>query len=310
MLFDQPQQPTVPDGWPFRVLLALAALMRSFGALLAMGTSSILLTFAFEPLLGFFPMPRRLGENLLQGIPALIMCLLVSWLLLRYAHQSRLSELGLSFQLTTLRELAFALFWGASALTLTVAPLLFFGLGDFVPAATKIRGPMGLSVLLVLLIIAAIGEELFMRGYAFQTLIQPLHLMGALLFTSAAFAFLHWANPGANEFTIANTFLAGCALGMLFVVRRSLWAPIGAHFGWNLATILFGLNVSGLSMPIVPFTIAWRIDPIWTGGQYGPEGGLACTIMLCLLILVESFFYHRQHTFSPVLLDLPPAETE
>ncbi len=310
MLYDQPQQPPLPDAWPFRLLLGLAALMRSFGALLAMGTSSILLTFAFEPLLQYVPMPRRLGENLLQGVPGLIMCLIVTWALLRYAHQSGLADLGLGLRLATLRELALSILWGAAGVVLTVGPLLLTGLGEIVPAATKIRGPVGLSVLLVLLFIAAVGEELFMRGYAFQTLIQPLHLMGALLLTSGVFAFLHWANPGANEYTIVNTFLAGCALGMLFVVRRNLWAPIGAHFGWNLATILFGLNVSGLSMPIVPYTVAWRIDPLWTGGQYGPEGGLACTIALGLLILLESFLYHRRLELVPALLELPPRETE
>ena len=310
MLYDQPHQPPLPDGWPFRILLAVAALMRSFGALLAMGTSSILLTFAFEPLLRFLPLPRRLGENLLQGIPALIMCLIVTWVLLRFVHRSGLSDLGLRIDFCTVRELALAVLWGVAGLGLTVVPLLLFGLGEVAPATAKIHSPLAVFVLTILLFIAAVSEELFMRGYGFQTLIQPLHLLGALLFTSGIFAALHWSNPGANEFTIANTFLAGCALGLLFVVRRSLWAPIGAHFGWNLATILFGLNVSGLAMPIVPFTIQWHVDPLWTGGSYGPEGGLACTIVLSLLVLLETFLYYRQHRNLPILIAVPPADAE
>ncbi|WP_031496311.1 CPBP family intramembrane glutamic endopeptidase [Bryobacter aggregatus] len=302
MLYDHPQQPALPEGWFIRSLLAVAAIMRSFGALLSMGTSTILLTFAFEPLLPYLPMPRRLGENMVQGIPGLIMALLVSWLLLHYAHKLRLSDLGLSLDLANLRELAIWTLGGAFVLSLTVLPLLWSGAGQFTPSEAKIAGPGSLTIFLILLLISAMEEELIMRGYPFQTLVEPLHLLGALILTSGAFAALHWANPGANEFTIANTFLAGCALGLLLVIRRSMWAAIGAHFGWNLATILFGLNLSGLAMPIVPFTLNWTIDPIWTGGRYGPEGGLLCTIILSLLILIEVLIYHRQLLDTPSIL--------
>ncbi|MCX6609962.1 MAG: CPBP family intramembrane metalloprotease [Acidobacteria bacterium] len=134
-----------------------------------------------------------------------------------------------------------------------------------------------------------------MRGYPFQTLVQPIHMLGAVLVTSAPFAALHWNNPGANEYTMVNTFLAGAALGMLMAWRRSLWAAAGAHFGWNFTTVLFGLNVSGMPVPVMPFTIRWKVDEIWTGGSYGPEGGLPCMMLLSALLLVLiRLYYHRE----------------
>jgi membrane protease YdiL (CAAX protease family) len=84
---------------------------------------------------------------------------------------------------------------------------------------------------------------------------------------------------------------------MLMAWRKSLWAAAGAHFGWNFATVLFGLNVSGLSIPVVPFTITWNLDAAWTGGSYGPEGGLLCTFTLSFLLLILiRLYYHREES--------------
>jgi len=299
VLYDHPQQPPIPDGWIFRSLLAFAALMRSSGALIAMVTSAILLHLLIEKWHYFIPMPRMLAANLLRAIPELIMGLLISWLLLRFAHRAKLSDLGLPLLRSAIAETLLSILGGGLMIALLVVPLLIMGMGEIASAETKIRGPYGLVVLILLLFIAALSEELILRGYVFQTLVQPLHLLGAVLVTSAPFALLHWNNPGANEYTMVNTFLAGAVLGMLMAWRRSLWAAAGAHFGWNFATVLFGLNVSGMAVPVVPFTIRWKLDEIWTGGNYGPEGGLPCMVLLSALLLVLiRLYYHRGESLA------------
>jgi len=299
VLYDHPQQPPIPDGWIFRSLLAFAALMRSSGALIAMVTSAILLHLLIEKWHYFIPMPRMLAANLLRAIPELIMGLLISWLLLRFAHRAKLSDLGLPLLRSAIAETLLSILGGGLMIALLVVPLLIMGMGEIASAETKIRGPYGLVVLILLLFIAALSEELILRGYVFQTLVQPLHLLGAVLVTSAPFALLHWNNPGANEYTMVNTFLAGAVLGMLMAWRRSLWAAAGAHFGWNFATVLFGLNVSGMAVPVVPFRIRWKLDEIWTGGNYGPEGGLPCMVLLSALLLVLiRLYYHRGESLA------------
>ncbi len=295
VLYDHPQQPPIPEGWIFRTLVAFAALMRSTGAFLAMGTSAILLGLALAKLRYLVPMPRKLAANLLQSIPDLIMGLLISWLLLRFAHKAKLRDLGLPLVRSAITETLVSMLGGGLMIALLVVPFVVGGMGEIVSAETKIRGPYGLTVLTVMMFIAAFSEELIMRGYVFQTLVQPIHMLGAILVTSAPFAALHWNNPGANEYTMVNTFLAGAALGMLMVWRRSLWAAAGAHFGWNFACVLFGLNVSGMPVPVVPFAIRWKVDEIWTGGSYGPEGGLPCIVLLSVILLVLiRLYYHRE----------------
>jgi hypothetical protein len=292
----------------FRILLAIASLMRSFGAFVAMVTSSILLTNLFFPLVDILPMPRRLGENLLQGIPSIVMALGITAVLLRYAHQLRLRHLGFTFTLSDLRACLLWTLLGALAVALTIVPLLVLGYGEFVPANAKIRGPFPVLLVTFLLFTAAFGEELITRGYPFQTLVGPLHLLGALIATSVPFAVMHIYNPGANEYSMANTFLAGCVLGMIVAYTRNLWPAIGAHFGWNIATALFGLNISGLVIPITPYTIRWTVDPIWTGGRYGPEGSAVCTGVLCVFLFITIHLYYRKE--SSLKLILPPSNSE
>ncbi len=294
VLSDPHHHPDIPDGWIFRALLGVAALMRAFGAVLAIKTSAILLSLPLLPLAFHLYMPRRLGENLLGAIPDTIMGLLISWLLVRFAHRTTLSELGLRSDRRQLLEASLGVLGGVAALSLVVVMPLLAGGGEFIAAEARIRGPYGAFILLTLLAFAAFSEELIMRGYAFQTLGHPLHLLGALIITSGAFAALHWQNPDADEYSTINTFLAGCVLGMLVAWRRSLWAATGAHYGWNLATVLSGLNVSGISIPLVPYTISWRAGRLWTGGSYGPEASLPCAIVLALILFGLIWIYHRR----------------
>jgi len=145
----------------------------------------------------------------------------------------------------------------------------------------------------VLFIIAALAEEALFRGYPLQTLTRArLAVLGVLL-TSVPFAAVHLQNPNvAAGFTFVNTALAGVWLAMAYLRTRSLWFPLGVHWAWNWALgSLFGLPVSGITR-IAPHPLFQGIDlgPAWlTGGSYGIEGGLACTITL----LISTIFIWR-----------------
>ncbi len=297
MLYDPAHQPELPEGWIFRVLLSLAALMRTMGAALAMVTSGILLGIPFASLIHeWLPMSRMLRERYFRALPDTVMALLISWLLLRFAHRLSIGELGLHWDRAAFREALYGFLAGAVSLALVALPPLLLGWVTFENSDAKVRGLGGITLLVILIAFAAFSEELVMRGYAFQTLVHPAGLLSALILTSGAFSAMHLNNPGMNEFTLANTFLAGCVLGILVVWRRSIWTAAGAHFGWNLATILFGLNLSGLVVPLMPFRMQISGDAMWTGGRYGPEGGIFCTIILSLLLLglIRVYFHRNQ----------------
>ncbi len=68
--------------------------------------------------------------------------------------------------------------------------------------------------------------------------------------------------------------LWGLVLGYAFYRSGDLWLPIGIHFGWNWALPLVGVRVSGFTMGLTGLAVRWKAGPLWSGGDYGIEGGL------------------------------------
>jgi hypothetical protein len=148
-------------------------------------------------------------------------------------------------------------------------------------------------------VVAALAEEALFRGYPLQTLTRAqLAVLGVLL-TSVPFAAIHLQNPNvAKGFTFVNTALAGVWLAVAYLRTRSLWFPLGVHWSWNWALgSLFGLPVSGITrLAPNPLLQATDLGPAWlTGGSYGIEGGLACTVAL----VISTIFIWRTRLVSP-----------
>ena len=94
------------------------------------------------------------------------------------------------------------------------------------------------------------------------------------------FGVAHAANPHSSFLGVLNTILWGVVLGYAFLKSRDLWLPIGLHLGWNLVLPLFGVNLSGLTIDVTRYYYRWDLLPLWSGGEYGPEGGLLATIFV------------------------------
>ncbi|MGH9943233.1 MAG: lysostaphin resistance A-like protein [Pyrinomonadaceae bacterium] len=136
--------------------------------------------------------------------------------------------------------------------------------------------------------LAAAAEEAVCRGYQLQTLMRSWPFWLAVLPSSAFFASGHLLNPNVSVLGVLNTFLAGIWLAVGYHRTRSLWLPLGLHWAWNWATAsLLGLPVSGVVRHSGNSAwIATDVGPAWlTGGAYGVEGGVACTVALILSTL-------------------------
>ncbi len=199
-------------------------------------------------------------------------------------------SLGLTLHTGWVRDLIIGSAIGIAALIVAVAIAMIggglrFSFSD--AGATSIgRSMLGSAVLLF---VAALAEEAIFRGYPLQTFSRAkLALMGVLL-TSLPFAFVHLLNPNlvSPRVTFVNTALAGVWLAAAYLRTRSLWLPQGIHWGWNWAMgWLFGIPVSGVKLVSNPLLTANDAGPLWlTGGSYGLEGGLACTIAMALFTL-------------------------
>ena len=75
----------------------------------------------------------------------------------------------------------------------------------------------------------------------------------------------------------------GVLLGYAYLRTRTLWLPIGLHFGWNLAQPLLGVHLSGFTIGMTGYELRWRTGLLWSGGSYGLEGGLFTTVMVIAL---------------------------
>ena len=123
------------------------------------------------------------------------------------------------------------------------------------------------------------------RGYGFQVLLAALGPFATILPVSVLFALAHSANLNVSPLALCNTFLWGVLLGCAFVRSGDLWLPIGLHLGWNWALPMFGVNLSGFTMRVTGYAMHWKVGPIWSGGDYGPESGVLTSGVLVLLAI-------------------------
>lgn len=237
----------------------------------------------------------------------LLAALMVNWLALRiYAGGLALRHLGLWWNRASADNLAFGLFGGMGAACLVLLPGVIVGVAHFTRTPAERPGLDTFLFVSLLLAAGSSGEELFFRGFGFQTLLAHFGALPTIIPVGIGFALLHSANPNATWLALLNTAGFGILFGYAYLRSRDLWLPIGLHFGWNFTLPLFGVNVSGLRMKVTGYEMSWSAGTLWSGGEYGPEASILTSAMLLVL-----FFYlwkapiHRQ--ISP--LTDPPAET-
>ncbi len=134
----------------------------------------------------------------------------------------------------------------------------------------------------LLLAPAALAEELMFRGFSLVMLERGIGRGGAIVALAIACGLLHAWNPSVTPLALGNIALAGVFLGLTFFAPGGIWTSWGAHLGWNASLAALDAPVSGLpfQIPLIDF------DPgraTWlSGGAFGPEGGVAATIVLTI----------------------------
>jgi membrane protease YdiL (CAAX protease family) len=139
---------------------------------------------------------------------------------------------------------------------------------------------------------AAVTEELIFRGILFRIVEGRFGTWLALIFTSVLFGLSHLFNPHATLWgAIAIAIEAGGMLAAAYAATRTLWLPIGLHFGWNLAEgAIFGTQVSGSNTPVGLLHGTVSGSSLIGGGEFGPEASLysvlACTIVTIVFLVL------------------------
>jgi uncharacterized protein len=226
----------------------------------------------------------------------------VALLFRRYIDHQPAGSLGFSFRVRWLRLFGIGVLLGIGMQTFV---LLLESASGFAHAATPRwqAGEIGsLASVAALLLLAALAEEMPIRGYLFQNLKQAWGAWPALIATSLFFAALHLFNPGAHAdigMTIAGIALAGALFCVSVMLTGSLWLALGCHFAWNLFEgPIFGFPVSGQSFGSANVLTQTMTGPDWfTGGSFGPEAGASSLIALAAGAVVL-YALHRRGFFD------------
>lgn len=275
----------VRSGWRF------AAFLFSFYL------TGFLIIFAFLLILKGFPDVSSQTGLLAFVVPSAILSALAvffGWFYGKIFEDLPFRALGCWFTPNWLKDLILGLIIGAFSISVAVLiSSLFGGLRFEVngsPDTMSILLTSGLT--LVIFSVVAFGEEVLFRGYLLQTMSRAkLFWLGALL-TSLLFASAHNNNPNATVFSWFNTFIAGFWLAIAYWKTRNIWFPFGIHLAWNwVQGAFFGINVSGLSkLATAPLLkVSEQGNLFISGGDYGIEGGIACTVALVVSTLLICF---------------------
>ena len=179
------------------------------------------------------------------------------------------------------------------AFMISIATLILYLCGmilivDISPSLSSLGGFM------FLFLISAFQEEVVIRGYILNNLMNSMNYYLALALSSIIFMSFHLINPNLNIIAMINLFLAGILLGIYYTRKRNLWLPFGLHVGWNyFQGPIFGFNVSGLNTN--SFIVQDVNGPTYlTGGLFGLEGSLITTVLIIIFIFYLDQKYKKK----------------
>ena len=143
---------------------------------------------------------------------------------------------------------------------------------------------------------AALAEELMFRGLPLVLLASVFGRGPAIIIMALIFGVAHGLNPEVTPLAVGNVALAGVFLGLAFYAPGGIWTAWGAHLGWNATLAALDAPVSGLPfrIPLINFdpgTVTW-----FTGGSFGPEGGVTATVVLLIGCVVLARFARKDGT--------------
>ncbi len=282
------KKPFIQQAW----LRALLFIVIAFPMAIAIGFGiDIVLNglYAYDYATGSIPIAQFLKQYATGNIGFIIIILVfVYWI-----DKRTLLSLGFvwkGFQTDAITGLAVSmaiLFIGSSILVITQNLYItnaIFSLQQFLIA-------------IALYILVAFNEEIIFRGYLLSNLLKSMNRWWALIIVSVLFALLHSQNQHINTISFINIFLGGILLGINYVYTKNLWFSIFFHFGWNFFQgSVLGYNISGTGIEQGSSLMHQTTlgSAYLTGGNFGFEGSILCTVLIPLMIIVLFVHYNRK----------------
>lgn len=241
------------------------------------------------------------------------------WLAARFLDRRAFSDTGVAITRNWCIDLGFGLALGA---LLMAAIFLVESTAGWVTITETFRTTEDTPSFMIAILLTAffyltvgVAEELAFRGYVMLNLAEGFNLnvigsrwalIGSWIFVSGLFGIAHAIRPNATFVGCANIALAGVFLGLGYVLTGSLAIPIGTHITWNFFQgSVFGFPVSGTTFFPATFAAIEQSGPeAWTGGAFGPEGGLLGTLAILLGILAVAVYVRFRYRKLTLFTDI------
>jgi membrane protease YdiL (CAAX protease family) len=178
-----------------------------------------------------------------------------------------------------------------SASLLIVLPSNAFTLKTNALSQTHLQDLTGVSLAYLGWMLQGLKEECVYRGWLLPLLGVHYKPWPSILLSSLAFALMHITNPHFTVIGGINLTLFGVFCALYALADDNIWGVAGLHAAWNWAEgHVFGLPISGISYHGGSIFAFQNSNYVWlNGGAFGPEGGIAVTIVLLASIAFVSF---------------------
>lgn len=191
---------------------------------------------------------------------------------------------------------------GKDILAGLVGAILLFGIGTLI---LYLMGEISFTgfqfdaasffVSFALFVVVAINEETIIRGYILNNLLTRMNKYVALTISASVFGVLHIFNSGIDVLPLVNLILAGILLGSVYIFTRNLWFSISLHLFWNfIQGPVLGYSVSGTKTSSLLKMSSLGSTTI-TGGKFGFEGSIVCTILMVVAIAAVFTYFIRRN---------------
>ena len=146
--------------------------------------------------------------------------------------------------------------------------------------------------------IQATAEELLIHGFFLTSNVRRFGWLQSVLLSALLFTFLmhppYATTKGVTLLSLLNVFLFAVFLGLFVIRTGSVFGAAAFHAAWSFTEgQIFGCPVKGIPSlsPFGLFTVTSDAGRgVTNGGAFGPEGGLAATMILMLALTAVLFF--------------------
>ncbi|MEX0660508.1 MAG: type II CAAX endopeptidase family protein [Balneolaceae bacterium] len=237
-------------------------------------------------------------SSLFFTIGLAVMVLISLWLAADFLDNRSFKEYGFSLAADWFRDLFTGVF--IAAVSMGIIFIILFTFGWITIINTSFSLSAELVSYLIFMMAVSIWEEGFFRSYLILNIKEGAQsawisnrwaLIFAVSISSLFFSLGHLANPGATYLSAFNIFVAGAVLAYPFIATGSIGLSVGLHLSWNyFQSAVFGLPVSGnqFNQGIIQSNI--NGSHLFTGGEFGPEGGIIGFIGLIVMIIFTHIY--------------------